>query len=289
MQNKKMNINFCPRCVKVLAFFDTLQAVDIQWTLDRIMTEPNPEEVIWILSSLVGNSIESAFKMAPLKTDGHNHIIGKTGKRLCQVKGAYVEALKYFAMADASRFKGLSPTALKKAFRRISFPRMYPVSDSEIHHAWRAVIDTKDPKLKGEVLEKLCFLLFASVKGFIVSNSMRTGTEEIDIAIRNESKDPFWEKVGSFILVECKNWSSRCGKNEIVLFKNKIENRFGFCKVGFLVSLNGFATTVNKEMLRSSKSELAIGLLKRADLEELIVSKRRGNLLKEKLEAAVFT
>lgn len=284
MSEQEKEQNFCPKCVKVLAYFATIQATDIQWTLYRVMTESNPEEVISILGDLVGKSIEGMLQRSPLKMDRNKHLIDKTGKRFCQKENTYEDALRYFARAEASRFKGLDPAKLKRAFQRI-----YPIKEKEIADVWHAMIDTKDSKSKGEALEKLCFLLFSSVKGFRAFSSIRTKTEEIDIVIQNGSKDPFWEKFGPFILVECKNWSSKCRKDDIVIFKNKMENRFGFCKVGFLISLGGFATTVTKEILRSSKGGPVIGLLKQADLEELIASKHRSGLLKEKLQAAIFT
>ena len=60
------------------------------------------------------------------------------------------------------------------------------------------------------------------------------------------------------LLVECKNWTGKCGKNDFVLFKEKIENRSNRCSLGFLISWNGFAETVTQEMLRGSREETLI-------------------------------
>jgi len=51
---------------------------------------------------------------------------------------------------------------------------------------------------------------------------------------------------------------SKCGKNELVLFKEKMENRKGRCSLGFLVSWNGFKVTVTKEMLRGSHERVLL-------------------------------
>lgn len=48
------------------------------------------------------------------------------------------------------------------------------------------------------------------------------------------------------------------GKNEFVLFKEKLENRSRRSTVGFLVSWNGFAGTVTKEMLRGSREDVLV-------------------------------
>jgi Restriction endonuclease len=111
---------------------------------------------------------------------------------------------------------------------------------------------------KGRTLEELCSRHFASVPGFTVTGRIRTETEEIDISVLNDSADPRLRREGALILVECKNWSSECGKNEFVLFHRKLENRGRRCTLGFLISWNGFAGTVTKEMLRGSREELLV-------------------------------
>lgn len=100
--------------------------------------------------------------------------------------------------------------------------------------------------------------LFASVTGFTVTGRIRTETEEIDIAVLNDSADPRLRREGALILLECKNWSAKCGQDEFVLFHRKLENRGQRCTLGFLISWNGFAGTITKEMLRASREELLV-------------------------------
>lgn len=109
---------------------------------------------------------------------------------------------------------------------------------------------------KGKSLEELMVALFSSIDGFSVESNIKTKTEEIDLWIENES-DSFRSE-GEIILVECKNWSGRCGKNEFVLLKEKAINRGGRCSIAFLVSWNGFADTITQEMLRGSREGLLI-------------------------------
>ena len=111
---------------------------------------------------------------------------------------------------------------------------------------------------KGRSLEELMSRLLASVQGFTVSGRVRTETEEIDISIVNNSDDARLAREDALILVECKNWSSKCGKNEFVVFREKLENRRGRCSIGFLVSWNGFSETITKEMLRGSRERIMI-------------------------------
>jgi hypothetical protein len=123
---------------------------------------------------------------------------------------------------------------------------------------------------KGRALEELCARLFASVPGFVVKQRIRTETEEIDISIVNGSNEPRLAREGAVVLVECKNWSGRCGKNEFVIFHEKMRNRSRRCSLGFLVSWNGFAETVTKEMLRGSREELLVVPLTGSDIRAAI-------------------
>ena len=112
--------------------------------------------------------------------------------------------------------------------------------------------------IKGRLLEELMCKFFSFVKGFEVIERLKTETEEIDLVILNKSTTPIWQKESSLILVECKNWSGKCGKNELVVFKEKICNRKGRANIGFFISWNGFAETFTKEDLRSSQGDILI-------------------------------
>ncbi len=143
---------------------------------------------------------------------------------------------------------------------------------------------------KGAALEALLAALFASLPGFVeVGRNLNTVTEEIDLVIRNSSRDPAWQRESEIILVECKNWhSQRVGKNEFVLFKEKIENRAGRCKLGFLICTERFAETVEKEMLRSSKSDLLIVPIDGDDLRKLVEAKNRSEVLRSFVDGALL-
>jgi hypothetical protein len=130
---------------------------------------------------------------------------------------------------------------------------------------------------KGRALEELCSRLFSSVIGFTVTGRIRTETEEIDISVLNDSTDPRLRRESAIILVECKNWMGKCGKNEFVLSRQKIENRNQRSSLGFLVSWNAFAETVTKEMLRGSREGLLVVPLTGEDIRE---AARTGDFLR---------
>jgi DNA-binding NarL/FixJ family response regulator len=150
---------------------------------------------------------------------------------------------------------------------------------------------SRNARKKGKALEDLLAALLASLEGFIeIGRDTNTQTEEIDLVFRNESRDPLWQRESEIILVECKNWKAqRVGKNEFVLFKEKIENRYGRCRLGFLVCTEKFAETVTKEMLREAKGELLVVPLDGDDLRELIESKNRSQTVRGFVDRALLT
>jgi hypothetical protein len=125
---------------------------------------------------------------------------------------------------------------------------------------------------KGRVLEELACRLFETIPGFQVTGRVRTATEEIDIRMVNNSDDAIWKREGSIIVAECKNWSSKVGKDEFVLFKEKVSNRRQRCSCGFLISWNGFADTITKELLRGSREEAFIILVSGEDLRASVMA-----------------
>lgn len=123
-----------------------------------------------------------------------------------------------------------------------------------------SVVDSaQNAQEKGRALEELAYRVFENIPGFSISGTnVKTETEEIDLIILNDSPNPRLKRESALLLVECKNWSGKCGKNEFVIFKEKIENRNSRCTLGFLISWNGFAETVTKEMLRGSRDQAII-------------------------------
>ena len=131
---------------------------------------------------------------------------------------------------------------------------------------------------KGRSLEELASRLFAQVPGFAVTGRIRTTTEEIDISIVNDATEPRLRRESALILAECKNWTSKCGKDEFVIFREKLENRKRRCSFGFLISWNGFTSTVTKEILRGSREETLIVPITGQNIRSAV---RSGDVLKE--------
>ena len=136
--------------------------------------------------------------------------------------------------------------------------RLSALSSERLEELVEAVETAISADDKGRTLEELCSRLLTTIAGFRVTGRIRTETEEIDIFVLNGNEDPRLRREAAIILAECKNWMSRCGKNEFALFRQKIENRYQRSSLGLLISWNGFADTVTKEMLRGSRDGILV-------------------------------
>lgn len=67
-----------------------------------------------------------------------------------------------------------------------------------------------------------------------------------------------------------------------------MENRVGRCELGFLVCTESFAETIEKEMLRSSKTNLLVVPIDGAGLQDLVESPHRSELLRTLLDKALL-
>ena len=112
-----------------------------------------------------------------------------------------------------------------------------------------SVATAKDSDAKGRSLEELCSRLFEAIPGLKVTGRIRTATEEIDISILNDSDDPRLRREAAIMLAECKNWSTKCGKNEFVIFREKMENRNRRCSLGFLISCSRLELRAVKKLM----------------------------------------
>lgn len=157
---------------------------------------------------------------------------------------------------------------------------------------WEEVRRATDVAKKGIALESLCFLLFRSVPGWQqVESRVRSSTEEFDVVILNESREEFWEKYGTFIIVECKNWTGKKkpGRNEFDAFYAKLARRGrSDCRLGFFVSLRGVARTFRAELERIAKEGIVIVCMTEDDLWSLICADNRSRFLKGQVAEQVL-
>lgn len=154
--------------------------------------------------------------------------------------------------------------------------------EQELASAWQAAQTERDPHAKGALLETVMLLVFRSILGFEHAQiRKRNDIEEIDVLVQNSSNDPFWQREGSYVLVECKNWTSSVGVPELKLFRQKIEDRFGRSALGFFIAMGGYTETANVEEWTRRAGKSLVVLLTREDLDALVTTQDRSAKLKE--------
>lgn len=161
------------------------------------------------------------------------------------IKEAFAAGAYDFMAKQGPQFQALLQAKVRNAIELTRERRLAAMDDArveaEIKSVYARVGTEKDGHRKGALLEELMVLLFKSIRGFGgVSTRRRSDIEEIDLVIPNESSDPVWQKEGSYLLGECKNWSGRVGRAEFDAFRGKLQRRFGRCRLGFFVATGGF-------------------------------------------------
>ncbi len=161
-------------------------------------------------------------------------------------------------------------------------------TEKAIRATWEAVQAEKDRNKKGLLLEQLMELLLKTIPGFgRLDTRMKNEIEELDILVRNDSTDAFWQKESPYILVECKNWSGHVGTKELRDLFGKFEARYQRYRLALFVAAGGFADTVRQDLRTRAREGLLVMLISPGDLDELVKCSDRSAVLKDVHQRAV--
>lgn len=147
--------------------------------------------------------------------------------------------------------------------------------EAVIHELWRQLQSPKREE-KGQLLEMLAANLLSSVDGLsLIANNWLHSAGEVDLVIRNDIKDEFWQRLNSlFVLVECKNTADPSEKKEFHAFKAKVEAKAS-CRAGIMVSWKEVSGGYKELQQHLNPNEETIFLLNRENLEHLISCPRQ--------------
>jgi hypothetical protein len=118
---------------------------------------------------------------------------------------------------------------------------------------------------QGRALEDLICYVFDLVPGISITRRNEKNafkTEEIDVALWNDGHVDGFHFLPNIILVECKNWSARVGRDELSWFDTKLRRRG--LSYGVLVATNGI--TGDATQLTDAHSIVAAALRERRRL-----------------------
>lgn len=161
--------------------------------------------------------------------------------------------------------------------------------ETAITDSWQHLQDPAlTPQARGQALEALVVALFRSMPGFEhARTNVRNPSQEIDVVVRNKATDPFWQRQGDYLLVECKHWNAPVDPKELAHIKDKAQ-RYGRCKLAFFIAWSGFTAGLRDQLIKGAGGDLLIVTLDRADLEGLVRSTDRMQALERLHERATL-
>jgi ActR/RegA family two-component response regulator len=160
--------------------------------------------------------------------------------------------------------------------------------EAELHARWEEARTELDRHRKGKLLEEVMVLLFRSVPGWLAQANVTNEIEEIDVVIRNESRDPFWSKEELFLIAECKHWSKPVGVTELRSFLWKLHHHYNRCRLGFFVSTQGFTGPFHETLHGERAGNALVIAIDGEALERLIHSQDRNQTLKDLYQRAAI-
>jgi ActR/RegA family two-component response regulator len=199
----------------------------------------------------------------------------------------------YDYLVKNGAFEALLRAKVRNAIEATSGQRLAALKESavigELRAMWAQVRSEADRNRKGKLLEELVKLLFLATPGFgRVTTRLDNGIEEIDVTVENRSDDPIWKDEGTYLLGECKNWSSSCGTGEVRNFRGKLTAKYHRVRTGFLIAPGGFTKEVPEDVRSHKEGTVLIILVDADDLERWIAADDRLAVLRELHERAVF-
>jgi DNA-binding NarL/FixJ family response regulator len=145
-----------------------------------------------------------------------------------------------------------------------------------------------DTYQKGKKFEYFVTILFGQMGFNHIDTRFRDRSlNEVDLILRNELKDPFFQKFKQYILVECKNTSTNVDKNQFILFKEKLQQTAGLSDLGFLVTATGVKGTAYDEAIRVSDKDFKIIFISSGEIKDLISSTDTLDALKKIVDKQV--
>ena len=208
------------------------------------------------------------------------------------IEGAFAEGA-YDYLEKTEILETLLRVKVRNAIEAIRERRIAALAngnrEATIRELWDRTKTENDKNRKGTLLEDLLALLFKAIPGFEQTTTRRHSIdEEIDVVVRNESTDPFWNKQGSYLLCECKNWSGTVDRKEFDAFRSKLLRRTGHSTVGFFVSVNGFTAGFKTARDAARESGQTIVLIDGTGVTALVENANRNEKLKELCDVSLF-
>jgi hypothetical protein len=170
-------------------------------------------------------------------------------------------------------FEELEPEArkrLKDSYTRLLGPYFSVPTGryAQLRELLKKLPDAQTSVQKGRSFESITESFIRLVpKLEIVGRNVRIESEELDLVVKNENKRLFWQRLGSPIIVECKNWSVPVDAKEIRDLVQKMRE----VKTAFLIAAKGITAKngAYDEILEARKNSKIILTFDMQDIKDV--------------------
>ncbi|MFT5617234.1 MAG: CheY-like chemotaxis protein [Arenicella sp.] len=162
------------------------------------------------------------------------------------------------------------------------------VSEKALETMYAEAKNETDSYRKGEKFEQFVSILFGQM-GFnhINKRVIDKSQNEVDLIVRNENPDLFFQKFKPYFLIECKNTKESVNKNEFIQFFRKLEKTNGLANLGFLVTSSALKKTVYQEAMRDSSGDRKVVFISNIEIKQLIYANNKLEELKRIIDNQV--
>lgn len=211
------------------------------------------------------------------------------GEYLLQLKDLFLTG-KIIDVLDKEDYDIWIPKISKiiEKYHKESFKSPDEINNALLEYYSNAKNET-DIYSKGEKFEHFVSLLFQSI-GYNSINKriIDKSLNEVDLIIRNEIKDPFLNKFGKYILVECKNKpKEKVDKNTFIVFSSKLKHTNGLAELGVIATTGFITRNTYLEAIRDSSDVRKIIFISNNEFQRLIMSINKLETFKEIIDEQV--
>lgn len=196
---------------------------------------------------------------------------------------------KVAAILDKEKFDKYKTNLLREIDDIINdFELNLQINRQSLQYLYAEVKDIPDAQIKGKRFEYFVSTLFSQMGFNHINTRMRDKSlNEVDLMIRNDVRDLFFQKFKPYFLVECKNTIDFVDKNQFVIFLQKLENTNGLANLGFIITASGFKRNTYIEAVRSSSGNKKIVFISNSEIGHLIQSDDMLDGLKQIIDSQV--
>ena len=129
-------------------------------------------------------------------------------------------------------------------------------------------LNTKNTYAKGVLWEEVAKYVLDNIDGWkVTGRRVHAGSQEIDLSVVNISLDDELWQLGSYILVECKNWKRHVDIPQIrnIAYISTMKGN----KTALLFAANGITQDAKEEIVRLAGTGMFILVIEAQDLKTL--------------------